>query len=570
MAEFDLVIRGGTVVDGTGGPLQEADIGVSGQTIAAIGKGLGRGKEEINARGQIVTPGFVDVHTHYDGQAAWDARLQPSTNHGATTVVMGNCGVGFAPCKPEDRDALVSLMEGVEDIPGGVLNEGLPWAWESFGEYLDYLAERPRDADLAALATHGPIRVFAMGERAVQREPATSEDITLMRRLISEAITAGAVGFSTSRTLAHRTAEGNLVASYGAAHAELLGITEGLSASPGAAFQMITDWDDVDGEFDCLEALVRQSGARGTFSLMQNDLRPDRWREVTDRLAAANANGLPITAQTICRPIGVVMGFDASMHSFAFRPSYKAIKHLPLAEKMKRLRDPMIRAAILSEEDHEPHVFMRYFGGRLDRFFALGTTPDYWPDPNESIAARAAREGIDPYAYLYDVLLEDDGRALVYLPIAGYQDPSGGVVQEMLTHPNTMPALGDGGAHVGTICDGSVSTYLLMEWVQKRGVMALPEAIRRLTHQPASFFRFADRGRLSPGLKADINVIDLDSLAIAPPRMVHDLPAGGKRLLQGAQGYRATVLSGAITYRDGQATSALPGRVLRGPQHASL
>jgi N-acyl-D-amino-acid deacylase len=568
MADFDRVIRGGLVVDGSGEDPFLADVGIVGGAIAAVARGLGPGAEELDARGLLVTPGFIDVHTHYDGQAAWDQRLQPSTQHGATTVVMGNCGVSFAPCKPEDRAALISLMEGVEDIPGGVLNEGLPWAWESFSDYLGFLETQARDADLAAMAAHGPIRVFAMGERALERRPAEDDDIVLMRRLVSEAIQAGAVGFSTSRTLAHRTAEGALVASYGAAHDELIALGEGLAASAGAAFQMITDWDDVDAEFDCLETLVQKSGARGTFSLMQNDLRPERWREVTARLGAANAKGLPITAQTICRPIGVVMGFDASMHSFAFRPSYKAIKDLPLPDKIKRLSDPLVRAAILCEEDHEPHVFMRYFGGRLDRFFELGAQPDYWPDPEDSVAARAAREGRDPFAYLYDLLLKDEGRALVYLPIAGYQDPTGGVVQAMLTHPNTMPALGDGGAHVGTICDASVSTYLLTEWVRDRGVFSIAEAVRRLTSQPASFFRFADRGLLRPGLKADINIIDLDALAIAPPRMVHDLPAGGKRLLQAASGYEATLVSGVPTYRSGVATGALPGRLLRGPQAA--
>jgi N-acyl-D-aspartate/D-glutamate deacylase len=568
MAEFDLVIRGGTVVDGSGADPVEADVAVRGGRIAAVGRGLGAGAEEIDARDLLVTPGFVDVHTHYDGQAAWDDRLQPSTQHGATTVVMGNCGVGFAPCRLKDHDALISLMEGVEDIPGSALAEGLPWTWETFPEYLDALARRSRDADLAAFVPHGPVRVYVMGERALNREAATADDIAAMRAIVSEAVSAGAVGFSTSRTLAHRTAGGDLVATYMAAHAELIGVGAGLAASPGAAFQMITDWDDVDAEFDCLEQLVETAGARGTFSLMQNDLRPDRWRSVVDRLDRANAAGLPITAQTICRPIGVVMGFDASMHSFAFRPTYLAMKGLPLAEKVARLKDPTVKAAILAEEDHEPHVFMRYFGHRVDRFFELGATPNYLPDPADSIAARAQAEGRDPFDLLYDLQLKDAGRALIYLPIAGYQDPSGGVILEMLTDPNTMPALGDGGAHVGTICDASVSTYLLTEWVRRRGEMALPEAIRRLTAQPAAFFRMHDRGRLAPGLKADVNVIDLDRLTIAAPRMAHDLPAGGKRLLQAAQGYAATIVSGSITYRDGEPTGALPGRLVRGPQAA--
>jgi N-acyl-D-amino-acid deacylase len=569
MATYDLVIRAGTIIDGTGAPRFDADIALNGKTIAAIGKNLAAGAEEIDAKGKVVTPGFLDVHTHYDGQAAWDDRLQPSTQHGATTVVMGNCGVGFAPCKPEDRNALISLMEGVEDIPGTALHEGLPWAWESFADYLQFLSQRTRDADLAAFVPHGAVRVFAMGQRAVDREPATQTDIAAMRALVAGAVEAGAVGLSTSRTLAHRTADGNLVASYGAAYGELLGLAEGLRASPNAAFQMITDWDDLHDEFDCLEQLVAQNGARGAFSLMQNDLRPDRWRTVLDRLTAANDKGVAITAQTICRPIGVVMGFDASMHTFAFRPSYLAIKHLPIAEKAKHLADPATKARILAEQDHEPHVFMKYFGHRLDRFFPLGDVPNYLPNPEDSVAARAAREGRDPYELLYDLQLANGGKALIYLPISGYQDPSGGVISEMLTHQNTIPALGDGGAHVGTICDASVNTFLLTEWVTKRGVFSLEQAIRKLTSQPADFFRFHDRGRLQPGLKADINVIDMDALGIAPPLMVHDLPAGGKRLLQGATGYSANIVSGRVTYRDGIPTGALPGQVLRGPQMAN-
>ncbi len=564
MTSFDLVARGGTVADGTGGPLRDADVGVRNGRIAAIGMDLAGGREEIDARGMIVTPGFIDVHTHYDGQAMWDDRLQPSTQHGATTVVMGNCGVGFAPCRPADHDALISLMEGVEDIPGAVLAEGLPWTWETFPQYLDALAARPRDADLAAFIPHGPVRVYVMGARAIAREAAADDDIEQMRTIVEDALRAGAIGFSTSRTVAHRTAAGELTPTYNAAHKELIGIGKALGVSPGAAFQMITDWEDLDAEFAALTTIVKDAGAKGTFTLLQNDLRPQLWEDVVRHLEAANIAGADITAQAIARPIGVLMGLDASMHTFRFRPTYKALAHLPLAEKVRRLRDPTVRAKILDEQDENPHVFMQYFGARLDRFFELGAEPEYLPDPAQSIAARAQREGRDAEGLLFDILLGDDGHALVYLPISNFTDPSGATIVSMLKHPNTTPALGDGGAHVGTICDASVSTYLLTEWVRRRGEITLEDAIHKLTAKPAAMFRLKDRGAIAVGMKADLNVIDLDNLAITPPRMSYDLPAGGKRLLQGACGYHASVLSGAITYQDGVATKALTGKLVRG------
>jgi N-acyl-D-aspartate/D-glutamate deacylase len=568
MAEHDLVVRGGTVADGAGGALFEADIAISGGKIAAVGKGLS-GKQEVDARGLLVTPGFVDVHTHYDGQAVWDDRLQPSTQHGASTVIAGNCGVGFAPCRPEDHDALISLMEGVEDIPGAVMAEGLPWSWETFPQYLDAVASRARDADIAAFVPHGPVRVYAMGERAIRREVATDADIALMRRLVEDGLRAGAAGFSTSRTVAHRTAAGEQTATYGAAHKELLGVAQALSASPGAAFQMITDWDDLDSEFGALKQIVRETGAKGTFTLLQNDHRSGQWRDIVAHLEAADREGLDITGQAIARPIGVLMGLDASMHTFRFRPSYKAIAHLPLAEKVRRMKDPALKAAILAEGDESPHIFMQYFGTRFDRFFELGAqAPNYLPDPADAIVARAQREGRDPFDYLYDLLLKDDGHALVYLPITNFTDPSGRTILEMLTHPRTVPALGDGGAHVGTICDASVSTYLLTEWVRGRKEMSIEAAIHRLTQKPARMFRLDDRGVIAPGMKADLNVIDFDALSIGAPRMSHDLPAGGKRLLQGASGYRTQIVSGQITYRDGVATKALPGGLVRGAQAA--
>lgn len=568
MSVFDLVVRGGAIVDGTGGAIRDADVGITGGRIAGIGLDLGAGREEIDARGLIVTPGFVDVHTHYDGQAMWDDRLQPSTQHGASTVVSGNCGVGFAPCRPQDHAALISLMEGVEDIPGAVMAEGLSWNWETFPQYLDALGQRCRDADLAAFIPHGPVRVYVMGERAIAREAATPDDIAAMRMLVSEALKAGAAGFSTSRTLAHRTAAGDLTPTYNAAHAELVGIAQALSSAPGAAFQMITDWDDLDAEFAALTQIVRDTGAQGTFTLLQNDLKPGQWRDVVAHLETANAAGAPMTAQAIARPIGVLMGLDASMHTFRFRPTYKAMAHLPLAEKVRRMRDPAVKAAILAEQDENPHIFMQYFGQRFDRFFELGADPAYLPDMQDSIVARAQAQGRDPFDYLYDVLLGDEGRALVYLPITNFTDATGETILAMLRHPHTVPALGDGGAHVGTICDASVSTYLLTEWVRRRGAFSLEAAVQRLTQRPAQLFRLHDRGVIAPGMKADLNVIDFDGLAIAPPRMAHDLPAGGKRLLQAARGYRAQVVSGAVTYRDGVATGALPGKVVRGRQAA--
>ncbi|MBL8558296.1 MAG: amidohydrolase family protein [Hyphomonadaceae bacterium] len=569
MAEYDLVVRGGTVADGTGGALVDADVAVKDGRIAAVGAGLKAGAEEIDARGLVVTPGFVDVHTHYDGQAVWDDRLQPSTQHGATTVVMGNCGVGFAPCRPSDHDALISLMEGVEDIPGAVMAEGLDWTWETFPQYLDAIAKRPRDADFAAFVPHGPVRVYAMGERAIAREAATDDDIALMRRLVEDGLRAGAVGFSTSRTLAHRTAAGEFTPTYRAAHHELRGVGAALKVSPGAAFQMITDWDDLDAEFAALTDIVRDGGGKGTFTLLQNDATPSLWRDVVSHLEAANAAGADITAQAIARPIGVLMGLDASMHTFRFRPTYKAIAHLPLKDKVARLRDPEVKRAILSETDEDAHIFIKFLGARLDRFFALGASePEYMPNLEACISARAQRAERDPFEFLYDVLLEEEGRALIYVPLTNFTDPTGGVIKEMLFHPQTVPALGDGGAHVGTICDASVSTFLLTEWVRKRKEMTLEHAVHRLTQKPARMFRFNDRGVIAQGMKADLNVIDLDALAIEPPRMSYDLPAGGKRLLQASRGYRATVLSGQITYRDGVATNRLPGKLLRGAQAA--
>ncbi len=563
----DLVIRGGTVVDGTGAEPRRADVALRGQHIQAIGLDLPAGQAEIDACGLLVTPGFVDVHTHFDGQASWDARLWPCSLHGVTTAVMGNCGVGFAPCRPADHATLIELMEGVEDIPGSALAEGLSWDWESFPQYLDALARRPRDIDIAALLPHGPLRVYVMGQRAVRREAATAADLQAMAELVAQALAAGAVGLSTSRTSAHRSARGEHTPMFDADAAELAALGQALSGQPDAVFQMISDFGDVQAEFDILANICRASGCTGTLSLAQTDHRPRQHESVLKLISQANAQGLRVTGQVIGRPVGVLMGFDTTLNPFSCRPAYLALGGLPLAERVAQLARPETRQTILGQADHEPHVFMRYFGRAFERMFPLPDaptqSPDYLPEASHSVAARAARAGSDPAAWLYDFLLGNGGAALVYLPLANYSDGNAQVIESLLRHPHTVPGLGDGGAHVGTICDGSAGTFVLTEWVRSRGVFSIAQGVQMLSQRPAALYGFADRGRLLPGLRADINLIDLDELAIERPYLVRDLPAGGRRFLQNARGYRATLVAGQVTYRDGQATGALPGQLLR-------
>ncbi|MDX2238415.1 MAG: amidohydrolase family protein [Hyphomonadaceae bacterium] len=566
MAEFDVVIRNGTLADGTGGALRDGDVGLVGDRIAAIGPRLGRGREEIDAKGCIVTPGFVDVHTHYDGQATWDSRLEPSTRHGVTTAVTGNCGVGFAPCRPQDRDALIRLMEGVEDIPGAALHEGLQWDWESFPDYLDALARRPRDCDVAAMAPHGALRVFAMGARGIAREPATDDDIALMRALLREALDAGAIGLGTSRTIAHRTADGDFTPMYGALRSELAGVTQALNGR--GVFQMVSDFVQEEDEFGILEDAARNGASAASFSLLQADPAPDKWRSLLDRTERAAAQGLPVRAQVIARPVGVLMGLEASMHPFSNTAAWREIAARPLSEKVARMRDPAFRARLLNDEKSGRHQLLVYFRDAWSKFFPLGDPPVYAPGPERSIAAMARAQGRAPEEVAYELLLENDGRAFIYLPLFNYTRGDLSVVEEMLAHPLTVPGLGDGGAHVGAICDGSATTYLLMHWVRDRGDIPLQSAVEMLTRRSAALVGLHDRGVLAPGRKADLNVIDLDALAIAAPRIAYDLPAGGKRLTQGARGYRATVLSGVIAARDDAPTGALPGRLVRGRQAA--
>lgn len=571
--EFDLVIRNGTLADGRGGALYEADIGVRGGTIATVGPSLAAGREEIDARGRLVTPGFVDIHTHYDGQATWDPRLQPSSWHGVTTVVMGNCGVGFAPVRPTDHGRLIELMEGVEDIPGAALHEGLAWNWQSFGEYLDAVEARPHDIDIGAQLPHGALRVFVMGERGAALEPATADDIVQMRALAAEAMRAGALGFSTSRTLNHRTVKGDPTPSLRASEAELSGIAMGLADVGSGVIELISDFDtpDLDTEFAMIERLIARSGRPLSLSLAQAGKSPDGWREILRRIEAAARGGLPIKAQVAPRPIGVLLGLQGTLNPFSAHETFAAIKDKPFAEKLATMRDQQFRARMLAETAAQMRNNRLARGiTEFERIFPLGDPPDYEPPKERSVASLAAKQGRMPAEVAYDLLLEDDGRAFLFMPFANYMNYNLDCCGEMIAHGDCLMGLGDGGAHVGLISDGSYPTYLLAHWGRDRshGRFDLGYLVKRQTSDTARAVGLHDRGVIAPCMKADLNVIDFDRLRVKAPRMAFDLPAGGKRLLQGAEGYAATIVSGEIVYRDGEPTDALPGKLVRGPQRA--
>ncbi|MQA97311.1 MAG: amidohydrolase family protein [Streptosporangiales bacterium] len=559
---FDLVIRGGSVIDGTGGPARTADVAISGGTVAEVGKVSGTGKREIDAGGAVVTPGFVDIHTHYDGQATWDSRLNPSSDHGVTTVVMGNCGVGFAPVRPPDHGKLIELMEGVEDLPGAVLSEGLSWDWESIPEYLDALERRPHDLDFAAQVCHGPIRLFVMGERGADREPATAEEIAEMGRLAAEGIRAGALGFTTSRTLNHRTASGAPAPTVRAERAELVGIAEAVGATGIGVLQVVSDFEDVADEIATLLAMMRTSGRPLSVSLLQGRSGTG-YRKILDTLSRANAEGLEMRAQVAARMVGILVGLEGTVNPLRGSATYRSLEGLDLAKRAVRLGEPDIRTRVLEELRARDGGI----GLPLERVFELGDPPDYEPGPEASLAARAAALGVEPDALLYDMLRGDGGRALLLMPFLNYFDGNLDAAGDMLAHPHTVPGLGDGGAHVGTICDASFTTTLLTHWARDRRQgtrFDLPFLIRRQCRGTAETVGLLDRGLLAPGYKADVNVIDFDGLRLHPPAMAHDLPAGGKRLLQTASGYLHTIVSGTEVYAGGEPTGELPGRLVRG------
>jgi N-acyl-D-aspartate/D-glutamate deacylase len=572
MADYDLIIRGGTVADGTGKGTREADVAVKAGKIAAVGAVSGKGVEEIDAKGLLVTPGFVDIHTHYDGQATWDSRLQPSSWHGVTTAVMGNCGVGFAPVRPQDRDRLVELMEGVEDIPGVALHEGLSWAWESFGQYLDALEARPRDMDLGAQLPHGALRVFVMGERAARLEEATPEEVAQMRALTAEAMRAGALGFSTSRTLNHRTVKGDPTPSLRASEAELLGITLGMKDAGSGVIEFISDFNtpSPESEFEMIDRLLSASGRPFSVSLAQRHTKPESWRRLLGLVEGLASKGHAAKAQVAPRPIGVLQGLQASRIPFSMCASYKAIAKKSVAERVAIMRDPSFRAKLLAESREPLRSDMAARLTDYDRMFPLGDPPDYEPAQETSLGAQARRENRDPREVIYDYLVANEGRNFIFSPFANFAAYNLDCCREMMQSPHTLIGLGDGGAHVGLISDGSFPTTLLAHWGRDRarGKLDVAWLVKRQTQDNARAVGLDDRGVIAAGYKADLNVIDFDKLGVEAPVMKWDLPAGGKRLLQKARGYRATIVSGAVTYRDGEATGALPGKLVRGPQIA--
>lgn len=567
--DYDLIIRGGAVHDGSGGEPFVADVAVRDGLIAGIGAVTGTAAEEIDATGLIVTPGFIDVHTHYDGHATWSDRLQPSSAHGVTTAVIGNCGVGFAPCRPDDHAKLITLMEGVEDIPGIVMTEGLPWTWESFPSYLDFLAQRRFDMDVAAYLPHAPLRLYVMGERALTREPANDADIAEMRRLTQEAVEAGALGFATSRSINHKASDGRLTPSYAAVEDELVGIADGLARAGRGIFQAISDLDDPEEDFAMLRRVAEGSGRRMTFSLLQMRNAPDRWRTVLDAAERAVAEGMAITAQVCGRPVGLLVGLELSVNPFSFCPAYHEVADLPLEARLAALRDPAQRARIVAEY---PVLSWEPVSAALvasEFIFELTDDLDYEPRAEDSMAAQAGRLGISAADHMYGLMVAGDGRHIFYIPAANFVDNRRDAIDASMRSAVTVPGLCDGGAHCGSICDASLPTYNLLRWTKDRsGKLSLPGMIRSLTADCARAVDLGDRGRIAIGLHADLNIIDLDRLALGRPHMVYDLPTGGGRLTQAASGYVATIVAGEVTYRDGVATGNLPGRLVRGTRPA--
>src|SRR6202162_1245829 len=569
---FDLLIKGGTIVDGLGGEPYVGDGAVSDGMVVAVGTPRGDAASAIHATGLLVTPGFVDLHTHYDGQAIWSDRMTPSSHHGVTTAVMGNCGVGFAPCRAADHDVLVDLMAGVEDIPGVVMVDGLPWDWETFPEFMDALSARQRAVDGAAYLPHSPLRVYVMGQRGANREPATPEDLARMRALAKEAIETGAVGFASSRFAFHKTGGGELIPTYGAAQDEIAAIAAGVSDGGGGLIQFVPD-TPAGGYEPVLQQVfeaAQDAGLPVTFSLATGNSGDPIWPDAITMIEKFNAAGGGITAQMSPRPIGLVIGLELTGNPFVLYPSYQEIAHLPLAERVAEMRKPEVRERILADKPGTDGHPLLYLAQAWDWIFPLGDDPDYEPAASTSIAARARARGVSPKEEAYDRLLDEDGHAMLLVAMGNYQNNSLDTVGELLRRDDIVLGLGDGGAHYGMICDASFPTFLLAHWARDRasGRMSVAEVVKELTSVPARVAGLADRGRIAVGYKADLNVIDHAGLRLHRPTIIYDLPAGGRRLDQTSDGYVVTIVSGEIIVENGQPTAARPGRLVRGRQAA--
>ena len=559
----DLVIRNGTIVDGTGSSPTTGDVAIDGASLAAVGTVEGPGRRELDADGAVVAPGWVDIHTHYDGQVSWDPVVAPSSEHGVTTVVMGNCGVGFAPARPDGHDFLIELMEGVEDIPGTALHEGIEWRWESFGEYLDALARTGRTIDIAGQVPHAAVRAYVMGERA-HDEP-TSEEIDRIAEVVAQGIRQGAVGFSTSRTILHTSRHG-LVPGTTAAPAELIAIAEAMAETGRGIFQFVSDQQGLGDDQAWMAEVADRTGVAITYSLAQTPFAPTAYRDALEEASARSAAGQSITPQVPARPTGMLFGLQSSFHPFMAHPSYRPLWAEPLEAKVAALRDPELRSRLLTEDPRTRSRSAAFLATAWHQMYRLGDPPDYEPPAGASAQATADREGRSPQEVVLDWLLEDDGRAFLFSPLGSYVDHDHEAIRTMLEHPAAVAGLGDGGAHCSLICDASFPTYLLTHWVRdrRRGPrLTLEAAVRLQTSATADTYGFADRGRLQPGKIADLNVIDLDGLRLHGPEMIHDLPAGGQRLVQPVDGYVATIKSGQVTFEDGEPTGARPGGVLR-------
>jgi N-acyl-D-aspartate/D-glutamate deacylase len=577
----DLVIRAGTIVDGSGGEPFEGDVAIADGRVQEVGTVSGTGAEEIDARGKLVTPGFVDIHTHYDGQATWDALLTPTSWHGVTTLVMGNCGVGFAPVRPGAQEFLIGLMEGVEDIPGTALHEGIRWGWETFPEYLDVLEKMPRTVDVGTQVPHGAVRAYVMGERGAKNEPANTEDIAQMAAIVKEAVAAGALGFSMSRTLVHRAVDGEVVPGTHASEDELFGICRVLGELGRGIVELAPagvqgeDMSAPEKEVDWMRRLSAEIQRPVSFALVQHDVEPTHWRRILELCdEAGERDGAILRPQVGSRPTTLLIG-HSTFTPLSFRPTFGQLGALPLPERVAKLRDPEIRRKILSEKSVYPvpqlAVVMDMIENGLDKVFRLGDPPNYEPAPEESLLATARRAGRDPFDLLYDWLLELDGRQLLMLTLLGYSDYDLDPVREMLLHPRSAFGLGDGGAHCAAICDASMPTTLLAHWAKDRSrgpKLPVGWVVKKMTHDTAELYGLRDRGVLAPGMKGDANVIDFDRLALALPELVHDLPADAPRLVQRARGYEATIVGGQVTFREGEHTGALPGRLVRGERGA--